>query len=192
MLRTLRFAAAVVVALALGARPASANLITNGSFETGDFTGWTEFDNILFNSVACGDFFGVLPTDGSCQAVFGPFGSTGGITQTIATVAGQTYDFSFDLYNLGAPPNSFDASFGGGSVLSFTDAGAFPYTHYAFSVLATGALTGVTFTFLNNPSFWLLDNVVIEAAAVPEPATLVLTTMGLLGYGIRRRRAARA
>lgn len=38
-------AALVVAALGLGSQASAANLVTNGSFETGDFTGWTQVGN---------------------------------------------------------------------------------------------------------------------------------------------------
>ena len=97
---------------------ASPNLAVNGSFETGDFTGWTQFGNTGFTGVGGGG------TDGLFEGVFGPIGSTGGITQLIATIPSEVYLVSFDLANDGGTPNSFAADFG--SILSsFSDAGAF-------------------------------------------------------------------
>ena len=43
-------AGAVALSFAIAA-PASANLVTNGSFETGNFTGWTQSGNTGFMGV---------------------------------------------------------------------------------------------------------------------------------------------
>src|SRR5882724_10870417 len=60
-------------------------LVTNGSFETGDFTGWTQVGNTGFGGVECPGAPFAGPGDGNCDAFFGPVGSTGGITQTLNT-----------------------------------------------------------------------------------------------------------
>jgi hypothetical protein len=161
-----------------------ANLILNPSFETGDFASWTQFGNTDFTNVIPGG------TDGAFQATFGPIGSTGGISQIIATSPGQSYLFSFDVRNdsnfFGSvTPNSFAASFDGAPVLSLVNSPAFAYTHHEFSVVASGALTAVSFTFQHDPFFYFLDNVSVVA---PEPATLLLFTGGLAGIAYRRRR----
>jgi flagellin len=185
MLRTLMVVTASVVALTLTAGPAAANSILNGSFETGDFTNWSQFGETSFSGVAFADVNGVSPTDGSYQAFFGPF-DFGGIVQDVGTTAGQSYVISFDLANLAGRPNFFDVSFDGVSLTSFTNASAFPYTHYVFTRTASGASSPLQFTFLDGPSFLLLDNVTVEA--VPEPATFVLGMLGLGGWALRRHR----
>jgi hypothetical protein len=47
--------AVAVIGLALGtiAPAQAANIVTNGSFETGDFTGWTLSGDTTFNGVQC-------------------------------------------------------------------------------------------------------------------------------------------
>lgn len=79
LVRATAFAGAALVCLT-GAGWASTNLLVNGSFETGDFTGWMQFANTGFTSVT-GSFGGIDPEDGSFQAAFGPIGSPGGILQ---------------------------------------------------------------------------------------------------------------
>ena len=94
------------------------NLVTNCGFETGDFTGWTT------TPAAIGSDFGVDPVNpnsGSFEAFFEatvpPFLDT--ISQSISTIAGQTYDISFFLENEGPPQNQFIAMFGSTTLLSY-------------------------------------------------------------------------
>ena len=71
--------------LGLGGSAGAVSIVTNGGFETGSFTGWTQTGNTTFNGVQCP---GPGPTvhGGNCSAFFGPIGSTGGISQTLVTI----------------------------------------------------------------------------------------------------------
>ena len=144
-------AASVIAGLALfaSAAQASPNLVANGSFETGDFTSWTQFGNTGFTGVT-GNFI-TPPSDGAFQATFGQVGSTGGIFQSIATGTNKTYIVSFDLFSPGGTPNSFAADFGG-NLLSVTDAAAFGYTTFTYMVTVSGGPTNLIFTTQQDPS----------------------------------------
>ncbi len=157
---------------------AGVNLVQNNSFETGDFNGWTQFGNTGFTGVQ-GNFSGVNPTDGSYQAYFGPVGSPGGISQTLASASGN-YDVSFDLYNFGGTPSYFDASLGAKDLINLTSSGAFGYTTYTFDNVAAGIDPTLTFTFEQNPSYFLLDNVSVSSAT-PEPGFYAALFIGLAG-----------
>jgi hypothetical protein len=180
------------------------NLVLNCGFESTDFTSWSQFGNTANNGVGISSPTGTGPNSGTQLAFFGPVDSTGGISQDIATVAGQTYTISFYLQNDG--PNFdgltgatfFDVSFGGASLYSETDAtaGAYPFTQFQFSGTGTGDTTTLAFTFQQNPAFYSLDDVVVvaadAAADTPEPGTIGLLGAGLVGFSMMIRRRKRA
>ncbi len=64
---------------------ASPNLVTNGSFETGDFSGWNQSG---LEEVVTGPFYVYSGAqDGSWYTVWGNVGSDGSISQTIQRYA---------------------------------------------------------------------------------------------------------
>jgi hypothetical protein len=177
-------AAVAAVGLTVGiAGPAQANIVANGGFETGDFTGWTEVGNTVFNGVQCPGA-GLVP-EGFCDAFFGPIGSTGGIAQTLATLPGRYYNIDFDFQPDGGAPSSFSAMFGGDTLVSLTDPAGGPFQHFHFNTLATGAGTTIQFDFRDDPGFLSLDDVRVS---VPEPGTLALLGIGMTGLWWRRRK----
>lgn len=184
---TVTLAAALLLTGAASARP---NMVGNGGFETGDFTSWTQFGNTSFTGVF-GTFAGVSPTHGVSQAYFGPLGSTGGISQSLAVTAGDIVDISFDLYNFGGSPNEFYADIGGTNLLSLFNTGAFTYTTFTYTGVVVGA-TGdaISFTTRQDPSYWLLDNVSVDLsshAIIPLPSAAGMGFAGLMGLAGRRR-----
>jgi hypothetical protein len=185
-LRTVTAVAAVVLATAISAGAAHAELVTNGGFETGDFTGWTQTGNTGATDVSDG----AVAASGTFGAFFGPVGSPGGITQSLVTVSGAAYVVSYDLLIEGGTPSSALVTFGGQTVLSLINPVAAPFTHHSVVVSATGSLTNLAFSFQDDPDFFFLDNVSVQAVEVPEPATwaTVIVGLGMVGAARGRRR----
>jgi hypothetical protein len=183
---TVAFAAATV------AVPASAaEIVTNGGFETGTFSGWTLGGNTGFTGVNASS-----ANTGSFGAFFGPVGSIGTLTQVLTTVVGQQYSVSFDLRNTGGVPSSFNVLVGGNSIFSLTNSGSFPSTYTTFSGFifnAVSTATSLQLQYRQDPGFWLVDNVSVQGA-VPEPGTwaLMLVGFGAVGTAMRSRSRRRS
>jgi len=185
-LKTSRSLAASLAAVALATSfAAKADIVNNGGFETGDFTGWAQFGDTSFSGVDGAD-----PHDGTYAAFFGPSG-IGGITQDIPTLPGRFYTIDFWLqsesdFNGAATPNSFEFDWGGIQEFVLTNAPATAYTHYTFNLKATSPTTQLKFAFTNVPAFWDFDSV---SARIPEPGSLALFGLAgaLLLFALRRR-----
>ena len=181
-------AALVVAALGLGSQASAANLVTNGSFETGDFTGWTQVGNSNYQGVYTAAYWGVSAPDGAYIANFGAVGSLGGISQNIATVAGGSYTVSFDLFNFGGTPSEDQVQFGGNTLTDVVNPGSFGWTAFSFVETAASNSTNLTFQFQQNPSYFLLDNVQVST---PIPAAVWMVRSALFGvFGFARKKTA--
>ena len=169
------------------------NLVKNCGFETESFTGWTETpatsgsDFTVENDAHSGNF----------AAFFGALTPEDTISQSIPTIAGDAYSVSFFLMNQEGTPigNQFNAMFGSTNLLSLTDSGAFGFTEFTDTVVATGSSTTLSFAAFQVPAHFILDDVsvlpVTPVTAVPEPASLVLLGSALLVFGVTRRRRGR-
>ncbi|HUP08840.1 MAG TPA: PEP-CTERM sorting domain-containing protein [Caldimonas sp.] len=163
-----------------------ANLVTNGGFETGNLTGWSLTGNTSFIGVQCPGPSSAVQS-GNCSGFFGPVGSLGGIAQTLATVAGATYDISFWLSSDGGIPSQFVFNWDGGAPeLSLSNMPASGFVQETFHLAASSTNTSLSFSFRDDPGFIYLDTV--SVTQVPEPGTLALAVLALGGLAATRRR----
>lgn len=126
------------------------NIVKNCGFETGDTSSWTVAATLSFVSAN--------PNSGRFAFQSGPIGSIDVLKQTLTTVPGSSYTFSFYQRADSTGPNSFQAFFGGTSVFSETNANH-GYLLRTFTGVATTASTEIRFEFRNDPSFDFLDDV---------------------------------
>lgn len=185
----------VVLAVCLGlAVPASGqhNLVVNGGFEIGDFTGWTLSGTDTGDDVVVGPnaIPGYVPHTGRFFAALGSIGGDGFLTQTLSTTPGKTYHVGFWLASDGRVPNNFSASLGGDMLYSQTNLAAQSYTHYSFVTTASSAATVLQFAVRNDKGWLSLDDVSVRA--VPEASSIVsLSIMLIIGSLALRKRMRR-
>ena len=139
-----------------------ANLVTNGSFETDSFSGWTVGGNSGASAYGPQLFVDKTAESGTYAAGLGSMGSDGTLSQTIATTAGQTYTLSFWLQNEAAGANDFKATWNGQTLLSLTNATKAGYTQYTYNVTAAAPTSTLQFSARNDPSQWDLDNISVS------------------------------
>jgi len=186
------------------AQAAHANLVVNGGFETGDFTGWTASIDDSWLRVCGPSTLGLCNTPGGFQATGAPhsgqyaavngLSGLGGLSQDLSTEAGKTYEVSFWLANCpdyaACAPNAFKVTWDGVELLALDQADPFAWTHYTFNVQAGDTSSTLAFMGANPGSFYMFDdvNVVGAGRALPEPASLALVVVGLGGLMAARRR----
>jgi hypothetical protein len=182
-------AAAVMLTFGVTAS-AQANLLTNGDFETGDFTGWNvaaNYTDVVSTSSTLGG-----PQSGNYFAALGSVGSLGTVSQTVATSAGQNYDLSYWFASDGYGPNYFDVLWNGAQIGASAEnnVGKFGWTPFNFTVVGTGTDT-LTFQERNDTAYQGLDHVSLALTSVPVPSAAWLFGSGLLGLvGAARKRKA--
>ncbi len=213
--------ASLCVILAWGSA-APAAFIVNGSFEnpaiasgsvtnypggSNAITGWTVVgvDSAVVNNVSQ---YGVTYTaqDGNQfidLAGVNSNSSTSGVTQTVTTILGNSYDLQFYVGSATDGIFSFaatvDLSIDGGPRMSFTNPTTPPdvldWRLFSHTFTASGTSTNITFFNGSAPSNFLsaLDNVTIsdanvaDVSGVPLPPTVLFAAVGGVALMLRRR-----
>ncbi len=218
----MKFALLAAAALFVGVAPAAAvNLVINGGFESDPapnggyiqypggsiFTGWTVTGNDVIVIDANYSESGLVfnANSGSNSIDLTGAGNTGpadGITQTVATVAGTSYNVSFFVGNASptggnassyTQPSSVALTLNGGPVSTFTNPTDTPFginwLKYNFQYIATGPTTLAFTNATVGDNMAGLDDISVEAT-VPEPATWALLIAGFAMTGVAMRRRA--
>jgi len=179
---------ALVSLLGLGiTQSARANLITNGGFETGNFSGWTVLgtDN---------DVVGVQPFtsphSGNFQALFASGDNS--ISQNVTTTPGSSYVITFWLapnVREGGSP-SVAVNWGGSNIFSESFTSPSGYTEHAFTVNASSPATQLQFQFSSIfGNVFYLDDISVTTKGVPDGgSTVSLLGLALFGVAILRRK----
>ncbi len=151
------------------------NILVNGPFETGDFTGWTLVGD---TTNASGFFNGVVGTTtfpGSSQfihagnhgAALGEHGFLATLAQTVLSVPGQTYLLSFWLTNpTNLPTEQFQVNWNSNTIYNILNPPVFGWTNLDFFVSATGTNSTLQFAAENDHFYFGLDGVTLT----PIPA----------------------
>lgn len=212
-MRPSQMIAALLAAAAAPAAPALAvELVSNGSFEApanaadfeffspssnaGGISGWTVVGDQIarLDNDCCGflaqDGTEYLDLTGSNDGQ----GRYGGVTQTIATQAGQSYTLSFygGNYATNGGSTAYLAS-AGSTQQAFTIApvtSGHSWVRFLMPFVATGSTTQITILGTAGNSYTGLDQVSVlgTASAVPEPAAwaLMIGGFGIAGAALRR------
>jgi hypothetical protein len=181
-LKTICAAASLAGVMTLGAVPASAatNLVNNGDFETGDFTGWTlgpvSYPAEVVQWAAYEGLYGAQ--------IAGYASGPNKLSQTLSTANGKLYDLSFWYLQDALLPNGLNVTWSGLSIFSSVDDVVGSWRYFSAQVLGSGS-DQLLFTAYNEPAFTRVDNVSLSAAvsAVPEPATWAMMIIGFGAVG---------
>jgi Protein of unknown function (DUF642) len=183
---------------------ASANLVTNGDFETAAGAGWITTPTVGFANISaytgCCGASGTYPTAPGA-AFFGWGDTTGGtLAQDIATVIGQSYVVTFAHGALigNTPQTLLAAAIGAAGTLNSQSAsatGTYDFastlTNYSFSFVADSATTRLLFTDTSTSTAsvdGILDNVTVNAVPVPASLPLLLAGMAMFGVTTRKKK----
>jgi Bacterial Ig-like domain len=140
--------------------PVTTNLVVNGGFETGNFTGWTigtyQPDQTIITTNS---------ESGNYAAALGPAGGDGSLSQNIPTTAGQQYTLDFWLANMSTATDDFSIKWNGVTVFSLVNAPAQPYTEHIFTVTGAAGSSTLEFDYRQDPTQWRLDNISVIGVA---------------------------
>jgi hypothetical protein len=189
-----------VIGLASTATALATNIVTNPSFDTADFSGWTV--NLAsdhpwqIRSGGAGSFYAANGCVGQQCIGSDTSSATAYLYQDLATVAGDTYTIDFFFASGGAPGQELLVTFGGTKLFDLVDLNPGGYAEYCATAVASGTTTRLEFQGRQDPGFNSLDNISVTRpdASAPEPSSIVMALTGAFGLfivaGFRRRLSA--
>jgi hypothetical protein len=161
-------------------------VVTNGGFETGDFTDWTlsgaasitNRGHVLYRTIVDnGSTWDISPNSGSYAAYLGTLGAPGYLSQTLSTVPGMDYTLTVSFWmnnSLEDQSNMFVASFNGTTLFGATNLVADGWINIQTNILVTGPPNGSSvfqFMFEDDEDALGLDDVSVELLP-PSPIGL--------------------
>lgn len=181
----LRAAAVAAVAVISSQSMAGVNLVVNGGFETGDFTGWSTAP------AAMGSDFGVIgqPHTGDFAAVFSANESQNDeIFQSLVTEPGQDYILTYWIQNLGVGDDSLRVAFSGAFDLSApVQTELENWIEVTVQFTATLPVSELRIGGYDNLSSFLIDDVSVVLVPTSGSAALALVAATFVLPGRRRR-----
>jgi hypothetical protein len=199
----------------LGAASSAQAGVVNGDFETGGLTGWiatggvsvslSPFDGTSAARLGMSSgrlmggldgFFGLTAGSISSADLCFPYSciNGNGMYQSVSVSAGAVLIFDWQA---GLETFSNDVAFliAGDDIVSIAtgrgaqQSGKFSYTFGSTGIFNVGFGIMNGLDFCCNVEYLYIDNVTISSVSVPEPGTLALLGLGLVGVGLRRRMA---
>jgi hypothetical protein len=160
-------------------------LVRNGGFETGDFSGWSTAGNIVDTAVTTGSLY---VHAGNYGAELGPSGSLGFLLQNLPTTPGASYLVSCWLDSPdGMIPNEFLVAWNGTNLFDQVNMGETGWTNLQFLVMAGATNTLLEFGFRNDNSYFGLDEItvhnIVSPLAPPQIAAQPASLTVALGAG---------
>jgi hypothetical protein len=131
-------------------------LVINGGFETGDFSGWSRTIEDTFvgsspNPPHSGRFAAQVSSFGDLQEFF---------SQDLSTTPGATYHISFSYFRDGRTPANLQVFWGPFlNIYSEFDSAAHDYVEHTIDLVATDTTTRLAFFVRNERGFDALDDV---------------------------------